>query len=241
MEVPELVDDSVEVGPDGYGSDTTHTGMGNLTDSSSSEDEAQCERACTCKAKVPRRKARRNRRAGQKTLDELNEGEKDLLEKFLDDLDDVKETLKPLKVIEPEGVNELEDKGEWEEIEMAVDSGATETVVNEDDLPSIEVKAGAASRRGTEYEVANGVRIPNLGEKKFVAYTEEGSMRSLTAQVCDVNKPLLSVRKVMAGGSRVVFDEDGSYIESKATGERTWLKESGGMFMLKMWVQRTPF
>ena len=67
-------------------------------------------------------------------------------------------------------------------------------------------------------------------------------MRTITAQVCDVNKPLLSVRKVMAGGSRVVFDEDGSYIESKATGERTWLKEQGGMFMLKMWVQRrSPF
>ena len=128
-----------------------------------------------------------------------------------------------------------------EEIELAVDSGATETVVGEGDLPSIELKEGAASKRGTEYEVANGVRIPNLGEKKFVAYTEEGSMRSLTAQVCDVNKPLLSVRKVIAGGSRVVFDEEGSYIESKVTGERTWLKEQGGMFMLKMWVQRPPF
>ncbi len=67
-------------------------------------------------------------------------------------------------------------------------------------------------------------------------------MRSLTAQVCEVNKPLLSVRKVIAGGSRVVFDEEGSYIESKATGERTWLKGQGGMFMLKMYVQRqTPF
>ena len=49
-------------------------------------------------------------------------------------------------------------------------------------------------------------------------------MRSITAQVCEVNKPLLSVRKVMAGGSRVVLDEDGSYIESKATGEEHGLK-----------------
>ena len=148
--------------------------------------------------------------------------------------------LEIFQTIEPEGFNEIEAKGEWEEIEMAVDSGATETVVGEDDLESIAVKEGAASQRGTEYEVANGVRIPNLGEKRFVAYTEEGSVRSITAQVCGVNKPLLSVRKVMAGGSRVVFDEDGSYIESKATGERTWLKESGGMFMLKMCAQRQP-
>ena len=156
--------------------------------------------------------------------------------------EDKKEELRPLRAIEPEGVNELDVKGEWEEIEMAVDSGATETVVGEDDLPSVEIKEGAASRRGTVYEVANGVQIPNLGEKKFVAYTEEGSMRSLTAQVCEVNKPLLSVCKVIAGGSRVVFDQDGSYIENKVTGERTWLKHQGGMFMLKMWVPRkAPF
>jgi hypothetical protein len=82
-------------------------------------------------------------------------------------LDDDKEELRPLRVIEPEGVNELDVKGEWEEIELAVDSGATETVVGEGDLSSIETKEGAASKRGTEYEVANGVRIPNLGEKKF--------------------------------------------------------------------------
>ena len=160
----------------------------------------------------------------------------------MDEVKDAKGEINIFKVIEPEGFNEIEARGEWEEIEMAVDSGATETVLGEDDLASIELKEGAASRRGTEYEVANGVRIPNLGEKRFVAYTEEGSVRSITAQVCEVKKPLLSVRKVMAGGSRVVFDEDGSYIESKATGERTWLKEQGGMFMLKMWVQRgSPF
>ena len=86
---------------------------------------------------------------------------------WMDELEKEKEEIKPLRTIEPEGVNELEVTGEWEEIELAVDSGATETVVGEDDLPGIEVKEGPASKRGTEYEVANGVRIPNLGEKKF--------------------------------------------------------------------------
>ena len=57
------------------------------------------------------------------------------------------EKLDIFKVIEPEGFNEIEVKGEWEEIELAVDSGATETVVGEDDLPSIETKAGPASKR----------------------------------------------------------------------------------------------
>ena len=37
--------------------------------------------------------------------------------------------LKPIKTIEPEGLNAFTDDGKWEEIELAVDSGATESVV----------------------------------------------------------------------------------------------------------------
>ena len=68
-----------------------------------------------------------------------------------------------------------------------------------------------------------------------------GSKHRITAQVCDVNKPLLSVKKVIKAGNKVVFDEDGSYIEHKETGERAWLSEEGGMFMLRLWVKRDPF
>ena len=88
--------------------------------------------------------------------------------------------------------------------------------------------------------MANGVRIPNLGEKTFSGVTEEGALRSITAQVCEVNKALLSVSKVVKAGNRVVFD-DQSYIEDKKTGARMWLKESGGMYMLKMWVKNMGF
>ena len=75
------------------------------------------------------------------------------------------------------------------------------------------MKDGPASKRGVKYEGANGVRIPNLGEKKFVGISEESVSRGLTAQVCDVNKVLLSVRKVVAAGNRVIFDDEGSFIE----------------------------
>ena len=37
---------------------------------------------------------------------------------------------------------------------------------------------------------------------------------------------------------RVVFDDNGSYIEDTTSGEVTELKESGGMYMLKIWVQK---
>ena len=48
----------------------------------------------------------------------------------------------------------------------------------------------------------------------------------------------MSVSKVAAQGNKVVFDDDGSYIEDKVSGERTWMKHVGCMYMLKMWGSR---
>ena len=91
------------------------------------------------------------------------------------------------------------------------------------------------------YEVANGVQIPNLGERKFVGITEDGIARGMTAQACAVNKTLMSVSKIVKPGNRVVFDDDGSYIEDKTTGEKLWMTESGGMYSIKLWVSPKAF
>ena len=64
--------------------------------------------------------------------------------------------------------------------------------------------------------------------------------RAVTAQVCEVNKALLSVQKVVRAGNRVVFDSEGSYIENKSTQEKMWMTEGRGMYMLRLWV-RTGF
>ena len=61
------------------------------------------------------------------------------------------------------------DEG-WEELEMAVDSGASETVIQEDALDSVHLVEGEAKRRGIQYEFADGTLIPNLGEKSFTAF-----------------------------------------------------------------------
>ena len=153
------------------------------------------------------------------------------------DGDKIENHLSILGTVEPEGINTLDDL-EWEELELAVDSGATETVIGEESLQSIKLLEGAAYKRGVKYEVANGIRIPNLGEKRFVGVTEEGLSREIVAQVCEVNKPLLSVSKIVAAGNRVVFDENGSYIENIASGEKVWMKSQGGMYMLKMYVKK---
>ena len=65
--------------------------------------------------------------------------------------------------------------------------------------------------------------------------------RNLTAQVCEVNKALLSVKRVVQAGNKVVFDADVSYIEDKSTGEKMLLREENGMYMLRMWVKTAGF
>ena len=145
--------------------------------------------------------------------------------------------LRIIRTIEPETVNSVTTKNKWEVIDIALDSGASETVISEDMLPNIPIKQGDASRRGVQYEVANGVRIPNLCEKKLQVYSEEGTVRSITTQVCEVNKGLLSVRKVVVAGNCVVFDSTGSYIEDKKTHERMYMRDEAGMSMLRMYVR----
>ena len=103
--------------------------------------------------------------------------------------------------------------GGWEEIEFNVDSGATETVIGEKMLMSVETKEGDQRRRGVEYEVANRLNIPNEGEKEIQGVTEEGVERKVKAQVCDVNKARMSVSKIVKAGNRVEFDEDEDGVE----------------------------
>lgn len=64
-------------------------------------------------------------------------------------------------------------------------------------------------------------------------------MRRMKAQVCSVSKALLSVRRVLQAGNKVVFSQSGSYIEDEITGERLNLREESGMFMLKLWAKRS--
>jgi len=73
------------------------------------------------------------------------------------------EEIKMFRTVEPGGgLNAM--TGEWEVLEMAVDSAATETVLNDEMVSSVETKERPASRRGVEHEVANGVKIPIYGE-----------------------------------------------------------------------------
>ena len=150
-------------------------------------------------------------------------------------------TLGSLGIRMPEGLKSVEEVPEWEEIEMAVDSGASESVVSEDMLTRVTTVEGYAQKKGVQYEVADGTLIPNLGEKKCVGVSDRGVTRQMKAQVCEVNKALLSVHRVVQAGNRVVFSASGSFVQDESTGETMELVEKGGMYMLRLWVKAQGF
>ena len=136
--------------------------------------------------------------------------------------------LNTIQTIERPDISAMQTEAHWKVIHRAVGSGATDTVAYIESLQSVQTKKGLGSKNGTENEVANGERIPNLGEKHVLRVTTEGVSKQIVAQMCDVNKPLLSVKKIMSAGKKVAFDPNGSYIEDKTTQENMWTKEEGG-------------
>ena len=150
--------------------------------------------------------------------------------------------LRILKPVVKEGLNIVSDKREWRKVRFCVDSGAGETVVDDGDLPEVETKDSWGSLHGQKYEVANGETIDNEGEKTFVGYPMGldglGQGRKVTAQVCKVHQPLLSVKKMCKAGHRIVFDDEGSYVENKVTGERIIIGEDENGYGVDLWVRR---
>ena len=124
----------------------------------------------------------------------------------------------------------------WQVLSVAIDSGAAETVIPHRLVGQHPVRATESSRSGMCYASATGQPIPNLGEQCLPLITQEGTLRGMTFQAAPVSKALGSVKRMCSSGHRVVFDEDGLYVENKITGEINWLREEAGNYMLDLWV-----
>ena len=104
-------------------------------------------------------------------------------------------------------ISAVADLPEWERMVLTVDRGASETVVPPDvarNLPLIHT-----SQVWTEYEVANGGVVVNLGEKRADIVTKLGNASSMimSFQAVNVHKPLLAVSRLIEAGHQVHFDK----------------------------------
>ena len=121
---------------------------------------------------------------------------------------------------------------------VTADSGAGDPVLPRRMVNRKLVRPSAGSKRGLHYVSATNHRIPNVGEvdMPFVT-TEEGINGSITFQVADVNKALMSLSDRVDNHCRVVFDQDDetgqdlTHLYDKKLKKKMKLKRVG-----KVWV-----
>ena len=109
-------------------------------------------------------------------------------------------------------------EGEEEVFPITIDSGAVDTVGPKRVGERFLINPTRESRMGIAYRAANGTPIKKHGERIIEGLTEGGQKLKMRITVADVSKVLASVSKICECGRRVIFDEEGSYIEDKTSG-----------------------
>ena len=93
------------------------------------------------------------------------------------------------------------------------------------------------SQAGGSYRVANGQRVPNVGQQKVQFTLDDGQPANILFQIAEIERPLISASALAANGNSVVFNRKGGAIIHDKTGRRTELHKRGGIYVLHMWVR----
>ena len=120
---------------------------------------------------------------------------------------------------------------------LIIDSGAGASVMPVTWCSNYKLEDTDLSKAGTTYQAANGEPITNLGQRVIKAVTGDGQVKTLEFHACDiVSRALGSVPSICKANNMVIFDSGGSYIYNKVTGDTTWLREEGGVYVLDLQV-----
>ena len=118
-------------------------------------------------------------------------------------------------------------------VRAIIDSGAEDTVTPPN-LMGTKVVPSAMSASGQSYRAANGAAIRNYGQTTVEFRDNSRKKCGMHFQVADVEKPLVSVAKLVDGGNSVVFTPAGGYIQSLTTQRRIQLVRDGNVYVLDM-------
>jgi hypothetical protein len=121
---------------------------------------------------------------------------------------------------------------------LTVDSGAADNVMPIAWIIGMIVSKSVGSIAGLMYVAANGSKIPNMGQTTLSFMTADGTWGKWIFQIAAINKPLVSVSKLVESGHKVIFDESGSYILHKATGDIIKMKKERGVFVVDAYVPK---
>ena len=152
-------------------------------------------------------------------------------------MESVEEDMNLLTKHVAEGIYNLA-QNEWQKFQekLIIDSGAAETVMPGHWMANYKILESQGPRAGVFYVTASGEPIYNEGEKTLMLMNEYGQSRKRTFQCAKTIKAMGSINNICSNGNRVVFDDEGSYIENKETGEKLWLEQAEGVYHLNMQV-----
>ena len=122
---------------------------------------------------------------------------------------------------------------------LTVDSGAADHVMPVGWLIWIMVMKSVGSLCGLHYVAADGARIPNVGQQLVRFMTIDGTWAEIMFQIAAINKPLVSVSKLIEDGHRVIFDEDNSYILRRKTKKIIKMRKERGVFVIDAYVAKS--
>ena len=137
------------------------------------------------------------------------------------------------------GIGDPEDAGEWERIDVTIDSGSAVSAIPEcvaKDWPMYDCTDGpAAYTSASDHSVhVKGIKHPRL---QF----QNGLEANVSVKVCSpLKKPIFSVAR-MNRAFRIVLDGDESYAECKKTGAKIRIYMRGGVFVMPVWIRKPPF
>ena len=107
-------------------------------------------------------------------------------------------------------------------VEAVLDSGAEESVSPPRFFPG-PVVPSKMSKAGGSYRVANGHRVPNIGQQAVHFRTDENQAAGMMFQTAEIERPLVSASQLAASGHRVVFSNRGGEIVHEKSSRRTVL------------------
>ena len=131
------------------------------------------------------------------------------------------------------------DKEQWMKVEAAVDSAAVAHVMRNSTVPQCKKKESAGSKEGKFWWSASNHKILNEGEKKISFQTACQKKRGLVFQVANVGRTLISVDRLSETGHTMILNKENPRIICP-NGEIIKLRKNNKMFILDMWIKRTP-
>ena len=128
---------------------------------------------------------------------------------------------------------------EWQdlEIEITLDSGCVDHVVDAAEAPGYCLFASPGSKRKQNFIVGNGAFVPNEGQIHLNMTADVGGIEqslNSTFQVAKISRPLMSVSRICDQGLKCMFTDQTAQVLDKENNVICEFHRSGGFYVAAM-------